>query len=147
MYVCYCILLKIKYFLFVGVSTEKQNRNSKMFMFSSKLRCSEGNHQFLAESQQEAVLSHFNASKLKNRKSFRYSIAWIYECLLLGIKSRKAYEHIHEHEILVLPAISTLTQYIQKIKGSYGFQPSTFACLEKKASVKDVSERQGNFIY
>ena len=72
-----------------------------------------------------------------------YSAAWIYECLLLRIKSRKAYQHILEHKILALPSISTLTRYIRKIKRCYGLHQSTFTCLKKKASVMDATDRRG----
>lgn len=48
----------------------------------------------LPESQQEAVRACFAAAKLKDPKGNRYSINWIYECLLVKIKSRKVYEHL-----------------------------------------------------
>lgn len=43
----------------------------------------------LPEPQQAAVQACFNASQVKDKRGVRYTNQWVYECLLLRIKSRK----------------------------------------------------------
>ena len=70
--------------------------------------------------QQTAIKRCVAAAKVKDKRAIRYSIQWIYTCLLLRIKSKKAYDHLRNHKILALPTCKTLMKYIQEIKGSYG---------------------------
>lgn len=128
----------------------------------------------LPRSQQEAVRACFKAAKLKNIKSSRYTfclifysvwyfihtfsltfeilnsyysrytLQWIYECLLIKIKSGKTYNHLRKNKILALPAPQTLRRYIEKVKGVYGFQPSIFSSLQKKSLNMHVKDRRGN---
>jgi len=82
----------------------------------------------LPQNQQLAVQACFTAAKLKDKKKMRYSNEWIYECILLRIKSTKTYNHLRSHNILTLPSITTLNRYIKFVKGCYGFQTSIFKC-------------------
>jgi hypothetical protein len=50
--------------------------------------------QKLPKNQQEAVKTCFDASKVASSNGRRYTLNWIYECMLIRIKSRKTYEHI-----------------------------------------------------
>lgn len=93
--------------------------------------------------QQEAVKACFKRSAIKNSKNMRYSTIWVYNCLLLRIKSRSTYEHLRKVNMLPLPCIRTLNQYIRRIKGCYEFQKVIFDLLKKKASAMDISERRG----
>lgn len=97
----------------------------------------------LPDQQKEAVSACIAASKVSNAKGIRYTLPWIYECLLLRIKSKKAYDHIRQNNILCLPTSQTLNRYIKSIKGTYGFQESVFNCLSKKASAMEPSVRRG----
>ena len=96
--------------------------------------------------QQVAVKTCVATAKLKNKMSMRNPLQWIYECLLLRIKSKKAYDHLRQHNILIMPTYATLNKYILEIKGASGFHKSTFACLEKKASFMNASDRRGKTI-
>jgi hypothetical protein len=51
----------------------------------------------------------------------RYNTYWVYECLLIQIKSCKAYEHLRKHKILALSNIDTLNRYINKMDSGYGY--------------------------
>lgn len=95
----------------------------------------------LSEKEQLAVRTCFNASKLKNRRGIRYSRQWLYECILLRIKSKKAYKHLRKHKILVLPSTSTLERHMRHIKSSYGFQESVFRALKFKTEKMDPKDR------
>lgn len=97
----------------------------------------------LPEAQKMAVQACFAASNVKGIQGMRYNNQWIFECLLLRIKSRRAYEHIRKHKILVLPCKKTLDRYIQNMKGTYGFQQSTFDVLKQKTTHMEVTETHG----
>ncbi|XP_046407691.1 uncharacterized protein LOC124172298 [Ischnura elegans] len=97
----------------------------------------------LPERQQEGVRACFAAPQLKNPKNRRYTLSWVHECLLLRIKSRKAYEHLRKNNILRLPGANTLSRYIRNVKGAYGFQGAIFHCLKEKAEGLAAEERRG----
>lgn len=98
----------------------------------------------LPNSQQEAVKACLDASKVSRANGRRYTLNWIYECILIRIKSRKTYEHLRIHGILPLPTIETLQKYLLHTKGVYGFQSSTFASLKEKSFHMKPEERRGN---
>lgn len=88
--------------------------------------------------QQHAVMACLAAAKRKGPKGNRFLLDWIYECLLMRIKSPKLYEHIRERKILVLPSRTTLNRYMRKLHPGYGYQPQLFQVLKQKIS--DFSE-------
>lgn len=94
-----------------------------------------------------AIKACFEAAKLTNKKGMRYSDKWVYECILLRIKSKKTYNHLRSHNILTLPSIETLNRYIKVIKGCYGFQMSTFEILKKKTANMEPNDVRGIYIY
>ena len=94
--------------------------------------------------QKEAIRACLEAAKLKNSKSSRYSLQWIYKCLLIRIKSLKTYEHLRKHKILALPCHTTLNKYIGKIRGMYGFHSAVFNSMKKKSEHMDIKDRRGN---
>ena len=98
----------------------------------------------LPSEQQQAVRTCFEAAKVKNPRGKRYDTRWIYECILMRIKSRSLYEHILERKILVVPTLQTLDLYIQKMHSSYGFDLNVFECLKEKCSDMSELERRGN---
>ncbi|KAJ8927465.1 hypothetical protein NQ314_020062 [Rhamnusium bicolor] len=110
----------------------------------SKIRVSalENEISKLSEPQQIAVRACFKASQLKNMKSMRYTTQWVYECLLLRIKSKKCYEHLRKHKILILPSVDTLNRYIKKIKGAYGFDANLFKVLKTKSQTMEAQKRR-----
>jgi len=51
------------------------------------------------------------------------------------------------HDILSLPSIVTLDKYLANTKGMYGFQTSTFNCLnEKSKHMKPEKKEVGKLI-
>ena len=99
----------------------------------------------LSFSEQAAVRCCLAASQVKNMRGMRYTTQWVYECLLLRIKSRKTYEHIRKRRILVLPDVSTLNRYIKRIVGCYGFQSSLFKVLSEKTKQMNSDEVRGQY--
>lgn len=98
----------------------------------------------LPETQQAALKACLTASKIKNPKNMRYTTQWIYECILLRIKSKKTYEHLRTHKVLALPCVETLNKYIQNVKGAYGFQPNIFKAMSMKCESMEPQELRGN---
>lgn len=101
----------------------------------------------LPETQKEAVRSCFAASKVKSPKGNRYNLNWIYECILIKIKSSKLYEHLRTKQILPLPCVDTLQKYLKNVSSQFGFQKATFELLSKKASVMLPEDKRGLKIY
>ncbi|XP_043477524.1 uncharacterized protein LOC122508313 isoform X2 [Leptopilina heterotoma] len=64
--------------------------------------------QKLPEKQKIAVEACFKPSQYKNTHSMRYTTQWIYECILLRIKSKKLYRQLRRDKILTLPSPTTL---------------------------------------
>lgn len=86
----------------------------------------------LPQNHPQAVRACFAAAKFNNKKNVTYSNEWVYECILLRIKSKKTYNHLRSHNILALPTIETVNRYIKIIKDCYGFQMSILEILKKK---------------
>jgi hypothetical protein len=82
--------------------------------------------------QQEAFKSYIAAAKVSSIHGMRYNTYWVYECLLIRIKSCKAYKHLRKHKILALPSIDTLNRYINKMDSGYRFHKGIFELLKKK---------------
>ena len=101
----------------------------------------------LPEVQKEAVRACFTAAKVVNKKSRRYTLELMYECVLMHIKDSRLYDSIRSRGILPLPCALTITKYFQKISTSaYGFQPAIFECLRIKGSELHASEKRGRVL-
>lgn len=98
----------------------------------------------LPPAQQEAVRACFEAAKRKGPSGRRYTTEWVYQCMLMRIKDKKLYNHLRENEILVLPNISTINNYLKHYGGSYGFQPQILEMLKTKTEGMDAKLRRGN---
>ncbi|XP_074112432.1 uncharacterized protein LOC141536087 [Cotesia typhae] len=98
----------------------------------------------LPKTFQSVVNSCFDAAKKKNCKGRRYTLEWIYECILIRIKSRRTYQFLRTRDILPLPCIETLNKFIRKISSSaYGFQPAIFQGLQQKCESMDKCQKRG----
>lgn len=93
--------------------------------------------------QQLAIRACFNAAKVTNAKQRRYTVQWVYECLLLRIKSATVYDRLRERQILPLPCKDTLNRYIQKLDSAFGFPKAIFDILRIKSSRMEVHEKRG----
>lgn len=97
----------------------------------------------LPPNQQEAVKACLQASTREGPSGRRYTIEWIYECILMKIKSSSLYQHIRDHEILPLPCMSTIRGYLKHFSGAYGFNPGTFEMLSKKQGDLEPAKKRG----
>lgn len=100
----------------------------------------------LPEQMQEAMNTCRQYACAKDKRGMRYTKRWILECILMRIKSRKAYLHLESHSILPVPTLSTLNGYLKTMKPTYGFDSSFFASLKKKVSSMKPEERRGDNI-
>ncbi|XP_074114166.1 uncharacterized protein LOC141537215 isoform X1 [Cotesia typhae] len=98
----------------------------------------------LPKTFQSVVNSCFDVAQKKNCKGRRYTLEWIYECILIRIKSRRTYQFLRTRDILPLPCIETLNKFIRKISSSaYGFQPAIFQGLQQKCESMDKCQKRG----
>ena len=74
----------------------------------------------------------------------RYDLKWIYECILLRIKSKKASKHLYKKKLLPLP--SSIRRYLGKMESAFGFDIKLFNCMILKGLGLDASQRRGIFI-
>lgn len=87
----------------------------------------------LPENQQELVQHCFKFSTICPT-SRRYSIDWIYTCILMRSLGSRLYDRIRKLKIMPLPCITTINKYIQNIRLRFGFQQSIFETLKLTAS-------------
>lgn len=75
----------------------------------------------------------------------RYDLKWIYECILMRIKSPTLYNHLRLRKILPLPCRSTLNRYMRKLHPMYGYQDTLFQTVKKKVSGYSEVQRHGEY--
>ena len=97
--------------------------------------------------QQQAVRACFDASTRKGPPERRYTFEWVYECLLVRIKSPKLCSHIQERNILPLLCNTIIKGYIKRFSGAYGFHPQMFELLKPKCEELEPQKRRGNMPY
>ncbi|KAK3916461.1 Transposable element P transposase [Frankliniella fusca] len=97
----------------------------------------------LPEKQRLAVETIIMASKVEKTQNRRYKYAWLYECMLLRIKSGKLYRKMLRDNFLPLPSLRTLQRYIRKLKPAFGFHEPTFKVMEKKKEHLTEAQRHG----
>lgn len=96
----------------------------------------------LPENQQEVVRTCISLSGVP-AKQRRYSLEWIYTCILIRIRSKSLYGHMRELDMMPLPTRNTLNSYLQKVEATYGFQPADFECLMLKGSRMEENKKHG----
>ncbi|XP_064472384.1 uncharacterized protein LOC135386398 [Ornithodoros turicata] len=101
----------------------------------------------LPDSQKEAVRQCFANAKRKGPQGRRYTLEWVYECLLMRIKSPALYKHLRSKDLLPLPCVDTLNNYINKVKGIYGFQESVFECIKIRSAAMAPEDKHGMLYY
>lgn len=79
----------------------------------------------------------------KMAKGMRYTRTFMYECILLKIKSIDYYKLLRKWKILPLPAISTIYRYLGKMKASYGFHEEIFSVIQIKEKSMHANNRRG----
>ncbi|KAL3252132.1 hypothetical protein MRX96_054941 [Rhipicephalus microplus] len=83
----------------------------------------------------------------KSATAARYEKEWIYDCLLLKIKSTAVYTFLHENEFLPLPNPRTLYGYLRNLKADFGFDSTLFTVLCEKLEAVPERERRGVLMF
>ena len=81
----------------------------------------------------------------RSPKGVRYDNSWILSCILLRIKSPKAYAHLRDHRFLPLPSRATLGRYIDAIRADTGIAEDILCQLQQRA--KSDADRHGVLIF
>ncbi|KAH8020872.1 hypothetical protein HPB51_007968 [Rhipicephalus microplus] len=97
--------------------------------------------QSLPKKQQLAVRTCFRAARRKSLKGMTYDDEWVVECLLMGMRSPKLYEHLRKQSIMIRPGRSYLQKYLQRFKGGFGLNSKVFAALSEKTKSMDTFSR------
>lgn len=80
----------------------------------------------------------------------RYNVDWLFQCLLLRIKSPKAYEHLRDRNILPLrqwPCQSTIQRLISGIPGKFGLNDFAIEAIGKNLKGKSKETRKGSIVW
>lgn len=64
----------------------------------------------LPEIQQQCILACVEASNT-SPNGVRYTAKWVYQCVLLKLKSARVYAYLRREKVLPLPAINTIYRY------------------------------------
>ncbi|KAH7958552.1 hypothetical protein HPB49_002537 [Dermacentor silvarum] len=83
----------------------------------------------------------------KSATAVRYKKEWLYDCLLLKVKSTAVYTFLQENGFLPLPTPRTLYGYLKSLKADFGFDASLFAVLREKLQGVPERERRGVLMF
>jgi hypothetical protein len=64
-------------------------------------------------------------------KGIRYQANWLFECVILRVKTPKAYDHLRQG-LLPLPHPDTLRRLIRGIPGTFGLKKFSIESIGKK---------------
>lgn len=98
----------------------------------------------LPENQQIGIRQALKHASVRSARGMRYNEKWLLSCILLRIKSPKAYSHLRDHQILSLPSRSTLQRYMDVVRAQCGVSQECLNLLKEKVSTR--AERHGILI-
>ena len=127
-------LMKLNHLEFQQVKTLKkelqdayrQNRLLKKETVAEKIK-------LLPDVQKQAVFACLAAAKRKGPHGNRFTQDWVYETILMRIKSPRLYEHIRSRKILILPSRSTLNRYRVRVPNMDRFSQNPTFDFKKDA--------------
>lgn len=82
----------------------------------------------------------------RKKHGYRYSNKWLYECVIMKIKSFRLYRHIRNRGILPLPHPSTIHKRIRCLRASFGFDQNLLKVLKEKAAGMPPYQRRGTYV-
>jgi hypothetical protein len=86
-------------------------------------------------------------SDCQEKQGIRYDTEWLFQCLLLRVKSPKAYDHLSGNEILPLPSHSTIQRLIRGILGSFCLNDFSIDAIGRNLSGKEKYTRNCSLIW
>jgi len=97
--------------------------------------------------QRMAVEHCMHQIRAKSARGMRYDQQWILSCIMLHIKSPKAYRHLRDNGYLSLPSRSTLQRYIDVIRAEPGIATDVIKHMSSKVQSPCESERHGILMF
>lgn len=82
-----------------------------------------------------------------NGKGMRYDAEWLMECLLMRIKSPRAYKHLRTNSLLPLPSLETIRRILSSMPCSFGFNDEALASIKRTLSSLDLDLRRGSLVW
>ncbi len=82
-----------------------------------------------------------------NKHSMRYDTEFLMECLLLMIRSKKAYTKIIERKLLPLPSTSTLRRLLSCMPCSFGLNEFALDAIKRHLEGKPRAMRYGSLVW
>ena len=82
-------------------------------------------------------------SKSKKAYAMRCNDAFLMQCLVLKLKSSKAYRHIQQECMLPLPSKSTLRSLLSSSECKFGFNDLALSCIKEALTGLPLSHRGG----
>ncbi|XP_075526212.1 uncharacterized protein LOC142557892 [Dermacentor variabilis] len=98
-----------------------QGKLAKFRLQSAKCKRQQQNLQSLSDREKLIIDQCVMKASAKSARAVRYKKDWLYDCLLLKIKSTSVYTYIQENNFLPLPNPRTLYGYMKKLKADFGF--------------------------
>lgn len=95
------------------------------------------------QEQQELIKAVFQAAN-RPKQGRRYTLDWVYECVLMKIKAPSLYRKLQRENKLPVPSETTLLRYMKKLRPSYGFDENVLRVLKEKSEHFDASDRRGD---
>ena len=80
-------------------------------------------------------------------RGIRYDAEWLLECLLLRIKSPKAYKHLRERNLLPLPCSTTVRRLLSSMQCSYGFNEEALASIKRTLESLSLDLKRGSLVW
>lgn len=99
----------------------------------------------LPEYQQTAFRHCIKQATVRSGRGMRYEHKWILSCLMLRIKSPKAYSHLRDQNFLALPSKTTLQRYMDVVRAECGISTESLQLLKEK--VCTPADRHGILIF
>jgi len=84
---------------------------------------------------------------LKGPTGRKYTREWLLLCLLLRIRSPKAYNMLLDNQILPLPSRSTMHRYLSNVNFDCGFDKEFFKAFKKKLQNLSEAARHGILLF
>ncbi|XP_020298903.1 uncharacterized protein LOC109863121, partial [Pseudomyrmex gracilis] len=90
-----------------------------------------------------AIQEIIKTTKHKNLKGRRYNKEWILLCMLMHMKSPKAYNFLRDNQILPVPCVRTIQRYLSLIDSSCGFDMRFFEMFKLALDKKEEIQKHG----
>ena len=86
-------------------------------------------------------------AECKNKKSMRYDPDFLLECVMLRIKSKKAYDHLKLQKLLPLPCPDTIRELLSCMTCTFGLNAYALNAIKNFLKNKPKAMRYGSLVW